>query len=127
MLDPSKNSRTLLACCAGLLAASCAMEPEQPAAPAAPRASVTVAPPPAPKVDDTAQRMEAARALLAQAETDVQRARSKHALWTRAWEDLIAARNAAATRDPDAVTRYSREASDLARLGLEQLAYPAVK
>jgi hypothetical protein len=78
-------------------------------------------------VDDTAQRMEAARALLAQAETDVQRARSKRALWTKAWEDLIAARNAASAKDPDAVMRYSREASELARLGLEQLAYPAVK
>jgi hypothetical protein len=71
--------------------------------------------------------MEAARALLAQAETDVQRARSKHALWTKAWEDLIAARNAAASRDPDAVMRNAREASELARLGLEQLAYPAVQ
>lgn len=108
------------------LAAACAAEPEQPEPAPAP-APVTVAPPPAPKVDDTAQRMEAARALLAQAETDVQRARSKHALWTKAWEDLIAARNAAAAKDPDAVTRYSREASELARLGLEQLAYPAVK
>ena len=110
-----------------LLAAGCATEPEQPAQPAPAPAPVTVAPPPAPKVDDTAQRMEAARALLAQAETDVQRARSKRALWTKAWEDLIAARNAASTKDPDAVMRYSREASELARLGLEQLAYPAVK
>jgi len=125
MLDPSKILRTASAAVTVLLVAGCATQPEEVAQPAP---SVVAAPtPPAPKVDDTAQRMEAARALLAQAETDVQRARSKHALWTRAWEDLIAARNAAATRDPDAVTRYSREASDLARLGLEQLAYPAVK
>lgn len=126
MLDPAKNLRAAAAACALLLAASCATQPEQAAEPAPVAAAVTVAPP-APKVDDTAQRMEAARALLAQAETDVQRARSKRALWTKAWEDLIAARNAASAKDPDAVMRYSREASELARLGLEQLAYPAVK
>jgi len=125
MLDPAKNLRAAAAVCALLLGAGCATEPEQPVEPTP--AAVTVAPPPAPKVDDTAQRMEAARALLAQAETDVQRARSKRALWTKAWEDLIAARNAASSKDPDAVMRYSREASELARLGLEQLAYPAVK
>jgi len=125
MLDPAKNLRAAAAVCALLLGAGCASEPEQPVEPTP--APVTVAPPPAPKVDDTAQRMEAARALLAQAETDVQRARSKRALWTKAWEDLIAARNAASSKDPDAVMRYSREASELARLGLEQLAYPAVK
>ena len=127
MLDPAKNLRTAGAALALLLVAGCAMEPELPAQPAPAAAPVAVAPPPAPKVDDTAQRMEAARALLAQAETDVQRARSKRALWTKAWEDLIAARNAASSKDPDAVMRYSREASELARLGLEQLAYPAVK
>jgi len=111
-----------------LLAASCvAPEPEAPAAPAEPPVALAPSTPPAPKVDLAAQRMEEARALLAQAETDVQRARSRHALWTKAWEDLIAARNAAAAKDPEAVTRYSRHASELARLGLEQLAYPAVK
>ena len=115
-----------MAACGLLLGAGCATEPEQPVEPAPAPPPVAVAPP-APKVDDTAQRMEAARALLAQAETDVQRARSKRALWTRAWEDLIAARNAASAKDPDAVMRYAREASELARLGLEQLAYPAVK
>jgi hypothetical protein len=124
MLDRSK---ILLGAGTALLALAngCATEPEQPLG--ATPAPVVAALAPAPKVDDTAQRLEAARALLAQAETDVQRARSKHALWTKAWEDLIAARNAATARDPDAVMRYSREASDLARLGLEQLAYPAVQ
>jgi hypothetical protein len=109
-----------------LALAACVTPPEaeQASAPAPVAATLK---PPAPKADDTAQRMEAARALLAQAETDVQRARSKHALWTKAWEDLIAARNAATAKDPDAVMRYSRDASELARLGLEQIAYPAVK
>ena|SRR5947209_5657258 len=127
MLDPAK---ILGACCAPLMVlavAGCASEPEQPPPPAP--APVVVAPPTpaAPKVDEAAQRMEEARALLAQAETDVQRARARHALWTKAWEDLIAARNAATAKDPDGVIRYSRHASELARLGLEQLAYPAVK
>jgi hypothetical protein len=125
MLDPSKNLKAAAAACGLLFAAGCVTAPEQPQTP--PPAPVVAAPPPAPKVDDTAQRMEAARALLAQAETDIQRARSKHALWTKAWEDLIAARNAAAAKDPDAVMRNAREASELARLGLEQLAYPAVQ
>jgi hypothetical protein len=128
MLDPSKNLRTLAGAALLLAAGACAIAPEEPAP--APAAPVVVAPaqaPAVPKVDVAAQRMEEARALLAQAETDVQRARSRRALWTRAWEDLIAARNAASAKDPEAVSRYSRHASELARLGLEQLAYPAVK
>jgi hypothetical protein len=71
--------------------------------------------------------MEEAKALLAQAETDVQRARAKGALWLKAWEDLIAARNALAARDPASAIGHARRASDFAQLGLEQLAYPAVK
>jgi hypothetical protein len=71
--------------------------------------------------------MEEAKALLAQAETDVQRARAKRALWLKAWEDLIAARNAVAARDPTAAIRHARRASEFAQLGLDQLAYPAVK
>ena len=64
--------------------------------------------------------------MLAQAETDVQRARAKRALWLRAWEDLLAARQALA-RDPAAAIRHARSASELAHLGLEQLGYPAVQ
>ena len=80
----------------GLLAAACVTPPPVVEAPApAPPPVVVVAPPPpppaAPKVDALA---EEARALLAQAETDVQRARARRALWQRAWEDLIAARQA---------------------------------
>lgn len=128
MLDPSKNLRGLAAAALLLSASACTTMPEEPAPP--PPAPVVVAPPPAPpapQVDLAAQRMEEARALLAQAETDVQRARSRHALWTKAWEDLIAARNAATAKDAEAVSRLSRHASELAALGLEQLAYPAVK
>ena len=65
--------------------------------------------------------------MLAQAETDVQRARARRALWQRAWEDLVAARQAVAAKQHGNAIRLARNASDLARLGLEQLAYPAVK
>ncbi len=68
-----------------------------------------------------------ARALLAQAETDVQRARAKRALWLKAWEELLDARKSAAANDFSATIRHARAASELAQLGLEQLAYPAVK
>ncbi len=65
--------------------------------------------------------------MLAQAETDVQRARAKRALWLKAWEDLLAARQAVASKDHAGAIRYAKRASELAQLGLEQLAYPAVK
>jgi hypothetical protein len=80
----------------------------------------------APARDETGLAEEA-KALLAQAETDVQRARAKRALWLKAWEDLLAARQAVASRDHGAAIRHAKRASELAQLGLEQLAYPAVK
>jgi hypothetical protein len=83
---------------------------------------VVVAPPP----DDTALAEEA-KAMLAQAETDVQRARSKRALWQKAWEDLVASRQAVAAKDHARAIRHAKRASEFALLGLEQLAYPAVK
>jgi hypothetical protein len=107
-----------------LLAAACATEPKPVAAPEPPSA-----PPPVvakPVVDDKA-RTEEAKAMLAQAETDVQRARAKRALWQRAWEELIAARRASAGNDAEAAIRHAKAASEFAQLGLEQLAYPAVK
>jgi len=74
-----------------------------------------------------AARLEEAKALLAQAETDVQRARAKRALWQKAWEDLVASRQAVAAGDAPRAIRHASRASELARLGLEQLAYPAIK
>lgn len=91
------------------------------AAPAAPTIATSV-----PATDPRALAEEA-RALLAQAETDIQRARGKRALWTRAWESLVLARAANEARDPEGTIRNARRASELAQLGLEQLAYPAVK
>jgi hypothetical protein len=96
-----------------------------------PPAPAPVLPPPAavtapekPAVDAAA---EEAKAMLAQAETDVQRARAKRALWQKAWEDLVVARQAVAARDNARAIRHARRASELAQLGLEQLAYPAVR
>jgi hypothetical protein len=116
---------------AALLLASCATPPQQPAesAPAASAPALAApmpqpAPAPQPAVDVLA---EEARAMLAQAETDVQRARARRALWQRAWEDLVAARHAVAGKEHALAIRLARSASELARLGLEQLAYPAVK
>ena len=127
MPDPSRIWAVLLA---GLLG-GCATAPQTVVAPAPPPAPVVApAPPPAvvekPSVDVKA-RMEEARAMLAQAETDIQRARARRALWLRAWESLLAAREAVAREDPETALRSARAASDFAQLGLEQLAYPAVK
>lgn len=109
------------------VAACAAPEPqvvEKPAPPPVVAAPEPVAPP-APVVDE-AQRTEEAKALLAQAETDIQRARAKRALWLPAWADLLSARDAMNARDPARVIRYAKRASEFAQLGLEQLAYPAV-
>jgi hypothetical protein len=112
--------------CAPLLAcflAACVTEPAVVAPEPQPVPPPVAAKPP---VEDKA-KTEQAKAMLAQAETDVQRARSKRALWLKAWEELVAARRAVAGNDPQATLEHSRLASEFAQLGLEQLAYPAVK
>lgn len=107
-----------------LSASACALrEPEVVTPPRAPAPPVVAAPPPP---DDTALAEEA-KAMLAQAETDVQRARAKRALWQKAWEDLVASRQAVAAKDHARAIRHAQRASEFALLGLEQLAYPAVK
>jgi hypothetical protein len=107
----------------GLVAAACAApEPHVAQAPANPPVAAVVVP-----ARDENALAEEARALLAQAETDVQRARARRALWLKAWEDLLAARTAAAAHDSGAAIRYAKDASTLAQLGLEQLTYPAVQ
>ena len=121
--------RVWCAIAASLLAAACAA-PEPQVVEKPPPQPVVVAPPPAPPpapaVKDEAQLAEEAKALLAQAETDIQRARAKRALWLQAWADLLAARDAMAAHDSARVIRHAKHASELAQLGLEQLAYPAV-
>jgi hypothetical protein len=119
MLETSRLWRAVF----GVLAAGCALHGgqvvEQPATIPQPMLG-------APARGETALAEEA-KALLAQAETDVQRARAKRALWLKAWEDLLAARQALASKDPVVAIRHAKRASELAQLGLEQLAYPAVK
>jgi len=110
---------------AALLLAACAsMEPEQAAQP--PVAARMPPPAPATPPADPRALAEEARALLAQAETDIQRARARKALWAKAWEALVAARAANGSQDSAATIRNARRASELAQLGLEQLAYPPV-
>ncbi len=109
---------------AGLALAGCALVEPPPAPPPAPAPAPPVATRPA---VDPAALAEEARALLAQAETDIQRARSRRALWSGAWQALVGARAALSGGDAAESIRQSRRASELAQLGLEQLAYPAVK
>ena len=126
MFDRSRN--WLAACALGLSACAIDQPPPQPAP--QPQAAAPAPPPqpPAPPPPDPQLALaEEARALLAQAETDVQRARGRRALWQKAWEDLVAARQAIAGRQHASAIRHARRASELAQLGLEQLAYPAVK
>lgn len=130
MLETSRFTSRLwrTACWAacGLLAGACALiEPKRaeqpPPAPTPPPAA------PAPVIADDKALAEEAKAMLAQAETDVQRARARRALWLSAWEDLVASREAFAAKDHAKTIRHAKRASEFAQLGLEQLAYPAVK
>jgi len=125
----AETGRFWLAACV-LLAACAAPEPAVVEPPATPVVSAPPEPPPQqPAVDPRvaeAKAAEEARALLAQAETDIQRARAKRALWLPAWENLLAARESVAARNYTPAIRQAQRASDFARLGLEQLAYPAL-
>ena len=127
MLESTRNCIAVSGAAALLLLAACAEAPPQPQP--APQPVVQAPPPPPPgptEAERKAAQLEEARALLAQAETDIQRARAQRALWQKAWEDLVAARQAVATGDAPRAVRLAHEASELAQLGLEQLAYPAV-
>jgi hypothetical protein len=108
-----------------LCLAACAEAPRAPAP--APQPAANAAPPPPSEAERKAAELQEARALLAQAETDIQRARAKRALWQKAWEDLVAARQAVGAGDAPRAIRLAHRASELAQLGLEQLAYPAVQ
>ncbi len=119
MLETSRLCRVLPL----VLAAACAAPDPRVVKPSAPPPQPVVIAP----VRDDAPLAQEAKALLAQAETDVQRARARRALWLKAWEDLLAARRAVAANDHPAAVRFAKRASELAQLGLEQLAYPAVK
>src|SRR3954471_14554553 len=110
-----------------LLLAACAEAPPQPVSAPPPVVQAPTVPAGPTEAERKAAQMEEARALLAQAETDIQRARAKRALWQKAWEDLVAARQAVGSGDAPRAIRLAHRASELAQLGLEQLAYPAVQ
>lgn len=68
-----------------------------------------------------------ARQALGKAETDVKEAKAQKALWTTAEAALKKAQEAAAKGDSAAVLKFSKTASEQARLGLEQKNYPSTK
>lgn len=70
---------------------------------------------------------EEAKQTLAQAEADVKQAKAKNALWTTAEDALKKAQEAAKKADSVAVIKFSKTASEQARLGLKQLSYPTTK
>ncbi|MDO9064396.1 MAG: hypothetical protein Q7U25_04190 [Sulfuricella sp.] len=67
---------------------------------------------------------EEARQALAKAEADVKEAKTQKALWTTAEEALKKAQEAAANGDSAATLKFSKTASEQARLGLMQKSYP---
>ena len=126
MLESSGFWRGVCGTLCALVPASCALVEPKVAQPAPKPAAVAPIAAPTQALEEK-NLAEEARAMLAQAETDVQRARARRALWSSAWEDLVASRQAFAARDHAKAIRHAKRASEFAQLGLEQLAYPAVK
>jgi murein lipoprotein len=69
---------------------------------------------------------EEAKAALAKAEADVKAADAKKALWTTAQDALKAAKDAAAKGDSAATIKNAKVASDHAKMGTDQKAYPVM-
>src|SRR5262245_14183827 len=96
MLETSRLTSRFLMAFAALVVASCVTAPP----PVVEPEPVRVEAPKGPFAEQlAAAAFEEAKALLAQAETDIQRARAKRALWSQAWEDLVVAREAVAAKD----------------------------
>lgn len=70
---------------------------------------------------------EEARQALTKAEADVKEAKSQKALWTTAQDALKKAQEAAAKGDSATTLKFSKTASEHARLGLTQKSYPLTK
>lgn len=70
---------------------------------------------------------EEARQALAKAEADIKEAKAQRALWTTAEDALKKAQEAAAKGDSAATLKFSKAASEYARLGLMQKTYPLTK
>jgi hypothetical protein len=126
LFSPRRHFSVRFGLCAALgLIAACASESPRVEPVDLQPQSVVAAPLKAPA--DPAAQNEEARATLAQAETDVQRARSKRVLWTKAWDALLEARKANEQRDPARAIQQARRASEFAQLGVEQAGYPTVR
>lgn len=67
---------------------------------------------------------EEARQALAKAEADVKEAKAQKSLWTTAEDALTKAKEAAAKGDSAATLKFSKTASEHARMGLTQKSYP---
>jgi len=70
---------------------------------------------------------EAARDALVQAEADVEAARARFGLWTTAETALKVARDAAKEGNSELVAKQAAFASEQARAGIVQLAYPTTE
>lgn len=67
-----------------------------------------------------------AQTALAQADKDIKDAKAHFALWTTADHALKAAHEAAKKGDSETVIKQSKTASEQAKLGIAQTAYPLV-
>ena len=70
---------------------------------------------------------EEAKQALAKAEADVKEGRTQKSLWTTAEDALKKAQEAAAKNDSANTLKFSKTASEHARLGLTQKSYPLTK
>jgi murein lipoprotein len=69
---------------------------------------------------------EPAQQALKQAQADIKDAKARDALWTTAQNALKSAEKAAAAGDSAAVVKFSKKASEMAKLGIGQTHYPMV-
>jgi murein lipoprotein len=67
-----------------------------------------------------------AQQALKQAQADIKDAKAQDALWTPAQAALKNAQKAAAAGDSEAVVKFSKKASEMAKLGIAQTHYPMV-
>ncbi|HEX5464484.1 MAG TPA: hypothetical protein VFW88_07195 [Burkholderiales bacterium] len=69
---------------------------------------------------------EPAQQALKQAQADIKDAKAHDALWTPAQTALKNAEKAAAAGDSETVVKFSKNASEMAKLGIAQTHYPLV-
>ncbi len=69
---------------------------------------------------------EPAQQALKQAQADVKDAKARDALWTTAQNALKSSEKAADAGDSEAVVKFSKKASEQAKLGIAQTHYPMV-